>query len=111
MSDDVTAHRIGDKVFVNAEFTERNAEARPVVVAHLRKGSRVAYWQPNGVPEAIIEVNPHHPPRLHYLDGRPPVEFETSGDNEAARGDQWDPADLLRIAEARLAAIEPNKIR
>jgi len=45
-------------------------------IGTLRKGSTVRFWQPHGFPEGIIEANPDFPPRLHYFDGRPPVDFE-----------------------------------
>lgn len=44
-------------------------------IATLRKGSSVAYWQPMGLLEAIIEIHPDHPPRMHYLDGRPAIDL------------------------------------
>lgn len=45
-------------------------------IGTIRPGSRIAFWKPNGILEGIIEVNPKHPPRFHYLDGRPPADFE-----------------------------------
>lgn len=44
-------------------------------IGTLRKGSQIAYWQPNGFPEGIIETNPDFPPRIHYFDGRGTVEM------------------------------------
>lgn len=48
------------------------------VIGTIRKGSMIRYWQPNGFPEGIIEVNPEHPPRIHYFDGRPTQEIKES---------------------------------
>jgi hypothetical protein len=45
------------------------------VIASVRKGSRLAYWKPHGILEAILECHPEHPPRLHYIDQRGTVEL------------------------------------
>ena len=35
-----------------------------------RKGAQLAYYQPNGVLEGIIEAHPDYPPVVHWVDGR-----------------------------------------
>src|SRR4030067_505293 len=35
----------------------------------IKKGSQVAIWEPNGVPEALVIVHPDDEPRLVYFDG------------------------------------------
>jgi hypothetical protein len=34
-----------------------------------REGAQLAYWMPQGLLEAVIEVHPDHPPIMHWVDG------------------------------------------
>lgn len=53
------------------------------VIGEIRAGSQIAYWKPHGLLEAVIEVHPEHPPRLHYMDGRPALDLEPSSEHPA----------------------------